>query len=107
MKWFAWLDTSASNAFAREIAEEFTHNFKAGAGDDKATEKRLVHAIEVMGNRAAKFDGQSPLGWYRKARFMNAITDCLAEKGHERALVDRVVYDVVMRMARRRERDRA
>lgn len=99
----AWLDTTSSNAFAREIAEEFTRNFQrdADAGDEKAFERRLAHAIDVMGNRAAKFDRQDPMGWYRKARFMSTIKDCLAERGYERVLVDRVVYAVVIRMARR------
>jgi hypothetical protein len=103
MKLLAWLDTASSNAFAREIAEEFTRNFQVGAGpaSGKGTEQRLQHAIEVLGNRAAKFDRQSPLGWYRKARFMSTISDCLREKGHDEQLVDRAVYDVVMRMARR------
>ena len=103
MKVLAWLDTASSNAFAREIAEEFTRNFqdRPGVAAEKGTEQRLKHAIEVLGNRAAKFDRQSPLGWFRKARFLGAITDTLTEKGHERALVDRVVYDVALRLARR------
>jgi hypothetical protein len=102
MNLFAWLDTSSSDAFAREIAEEFTHNFQSGPGvkADKGSEQRLKHAIDVIGNRAAKFNRESPLGWYRKARFMNVVTDVLREKGYDEKLVDRVVYAVVMRVAR-------
>jgi hypothetical protein len=103
MNVFAWLDTAASNAFAREISEEFALNFRAdaGAASAKGSEQRLQHAIEVLANRAAKFDRQSPLGWYRKARFMSTVKETLAEKGYAAELVDRVVYAVVMRMARR------
>lgn len=103
MKWLPWLDTDSSNAFAREIAVEFSHNFPPGTDlVDKGAEQRLLHSTEVMGNRAAKFNGQSPMGWFRKARFMATITDSLAAQKHDAAVVDRVVYAVVMRMARRR-----
>lgn len=105
MGWFAWLDAGSSNAFAREISEEFAHNFPADAGGraDKATEQRLTHAIEVLGNRAAKYDLQARMGWYRKARFMAVVKDTLAEQGYAQELVDRVVYAVVLRMARRKK----
>lgn len=97
-----FLDTTESDAFAREISTEFLHNFPAGAAEaQEGAERKLVHAIEVLGNRAAKFARQKPMGWYRKARFMNTIKDRLLESGHAAELVDRIVYAVVMRMARR------
>lgn len=102
MKLPGFLDTSASDAFAREISTEFLHNFPVGtATTGKPGEQKLAHAIDVMGNRAAKFDRQSPLGWYRKSRFVKTIKDGLVAKGHAVELVDRVVYAVVLRMARR------
>ena len=101
MKLLAFLDTSAGDAFAREIGEEFGHNFPADAASDPKAEPKLAHAIEVLGNRAAKFQRQNPLGWYRKAKFMDAIKQELQKKGHGPELVDRVVYAVVLRMARR------
>lgn len=102
MRWLATFDTASSNAFAREIGEEFTRNFRVNPDSpDQATEQRLIRAIEVLGNRAAKYDREHPLGWFRKARFMSAITECLEQAGHPRQLVDRVVYQVVLRMARR------
>lgn len=101
MKLFAFLDTRAGEAFAREICDEFAHQFPAGADADPKAEQKLAHAIEVLGNRAAKFGRQNPLGWYRKAKFMDAIKRGLLAKGHGSELVDRVVYAVVLRMARR------
>ena len=100
MKLLAFLDTSEGDAFAREISEEFSHNFSPAA-DEPKSEQRLAHAIEVLGNRAAKFDRQHPLGWYRKAKFMDAIKKELLGKGHGAELIDQVVYAVVLRMARR------
>lgn len=103
MKWLGWLDTSASDAFAREIAEEFVraappppHRLPV-----REYEQRLAHAIEVIGNRAAKFQAAEGLGWYRKSRFMNTIEKLLLEKGHPAELADRVVYAIVLRTARR------
>jgi len=102
MKWLSWLDTSASDAFAREIAEEFARNLPPGPSRETAreSEQRAAHAIEVIGNRASKYHDSHPLGWYRKTRFMNAIEKCLLEKGHPAELVDRVVYAVVLRTMR-------
>lgn len=101
MRLLAFLDTSEGDAFAREISEEFAHNFPPKSVAEPKSEQRLAHAIEVLGNRAAKFEQQRPLGWYRKARFMDAIKKELLGKGHEAGLVDQVVYAVVLRMARR------
>lgn len=103
MKLLSFLDTAASDAFAREIGAEFLHNYPPAAAASQArdVEAKLRHAIEVMGNRAAKYDQQAPLGWYRKSRFVKAIRDELTGKGHDEALADRVVYAVVLRMGRR------
>ena len=101
MKLLAFLDTSEGDAFARELAEEFSHNLPPTAASEAKSEQRLAHAIEVLGNRAAKFDRQNPLGWYRKARFMDAIKKELLGKGYGAERVDQVVYAVVLRMARR------
>jgi hypothetical protein len=101
MKLLAFLDTSEGVAFARELGEEFAHNFPAAAVAEPRAERRLAHAIEVLGNRAAKFERQHALGWYRKSKFMDAIKKELLGRGHEAAVVDQVVYAVVLRMARR------
>jgi hypothetical protein len=100
MKWPAWLDTAPSNAFAREIAMEFTRNFRPVPGD-KGSEQRLASATAILGNRAAKYHRQEALNWYRKAGFMGTIKEVLEEQGYARELVDRILYDVVMRMARK------
>jgi len=104
MKWLPWLDTSASDAFAREIAEEFARTLPPGPvhGTARDADHRAAHAIEVIGNRAAKYQATHPLGWYRKSKFMNTIEKCLVEKGHAPELVDRVVYAVVLRLSRLR-----
>lgn len=103
MTWLAWLDTASSNAFAQQIAEEFGRNFQPGpnAPGSRATEQRLQLAIDVLGNRAAKYQKLGGLGWYRKARFMSTIKECLVERQFPAELVDRVLYAVVLRMARR------
>lgn len=102
MKLLAFLNTSESDAFAREISDEFARHFPATAvAGSRAAEQRLAHAIEVIGNRAAKFNREHPLGWYRKARFMDTIKQQLQAKGHSVELVDRIVYAVVLRMAQR------
>ena len=108
MPLFNWFDTSAVEAFAREIVDEFVHHASlarppAGKGADKAAEQKLTHAIEILGNRAAKFNRTDPMGWYRKARFMRAMKEQLLADGTPAELADRVVYAVVVRMARRGE----
>ena len=104
MKWPGWLDTTESDAFAREIAEEFARTLPPGPqrGTTREADHRASHAIEVIGNRAAKYDHAHPLGWYKKSKFMSTIEKCLIEKGHPPELVDRVVYAVVMRIGRLR-----
>lgn len=102
MKLPGWFNTSGSDAFAREISEEFSRTFPAGeALSPRVSEQRLLQAIEVLGNRAAKFNRQTPMGWYRKAEFMKTIKECLFDKGYSEEWVNRVVYAVVLRMARR------
>ena len=102
MKLLAFLDTAESDAFAREIGAEFLHNYPVGTdAAAKGAEQKLSHAIEVLGNRATKFNRQQPMGWYRKARFMRTIKEMLLEKGHAVERVEQVVYAVVLRMARR------
>lgn len=101
MKLFGFLDTRASAAFAQEISLEFSRNYPADAGGEPKSAPRLAHAIEVLANRAAKFDRDQPLGWYRKAKFGQAIKRDLLGKGYDAELVDQVVYAAVIRMARR------
>lgn len=103
MKLLGWFDTAESDAFARDIAEEFVraappppHGLTA-----REYEQRLTHAIEVIGNRAAKYDAAERLGWYRKSRFMKAIENVLLARGHAADLANRVVYAIVVRTARR------
>lgn len=100
-----WFDTTGSDAFAREISEEFVRNGPAGsaASATKAGQQRLLHAIEVIGNRAAKYHRQQPLGWYRKAQFLKTIKETLLAARHDKQLVDEVVYAIAVRMARRDE----
>jgi len=101
MKLLGFLDTTEGDAFAREISAEFAHNFPTGAKAEPKSEHRLAHAIEVLGNRAARFEREQVLGWYRKAKFMDAIKEELLGKGYGAELVDQVVYAAVLRMARR------
>ena len=99
---FGWFDHSKIDAFAHEIAAEFAHHWPLDRPvGDPAAEKKLLHAIEILGNRAAKLDRETPLGWYRKARFLRTIKEDLLGRGGAEPLVDRVVYDVVLRMSRR------
>jgi hypothetical protein len=102
MKLFGWLDTTESDAFAREVAEEFVRNYPVtpAVRTPSELEKRLRDATSVLGNRAAKFNRETPLGWYRRARFMNTIKLCLEESGHSTELADGVVYKTVLRLAR-------
>jgi hypothetical protein len=104
MALFGWFDASAAEAFAREIGTEFSRHYPPGtppAGKD--ADQKLRHAIEILGNRAAKFNRQHPMGWYRKARFARTIKEGLIADGGTEELADRVVYAVVVRMARRDE----
>lgn len=101
MKFLAFLDTRESAAFAREISEEFSHNYPPDAGGEPKSAQRLAHAIEVLANRAAKFDRDKPLGWYRKAKFGESIKGHLLARRYDAELVDQVVYAAVVRMARR------
>ncbi len=102
VKLFGWLDTTGSDAFAREIAQEFVRNFPVTPTVKTQSElaKRLLSATEVLGNRAAKFNREKPLGWYRRARFMNTIKLRLQESGHSVELVDGIVYQTVLRLTR-------
>jgi hypothetical protein len=99
---FGWFDHSKIDAFAHEIADEFAHHWPLDqSADDTAAEKKLLHAIEILGNRAAKLNRETPLGWYRKARFLRTIKEDLLARGGAEPLVDRIVYAVVVRMSRR------
>ena len=71
---FGWFDHSKLDAFGHEISEEFARHWPLDkAASDQGAEQKLAHAIDILGNRAAKFNRQSPMGWYRKARFMRTI----------------------------------
>jgi hypothetical protein len=103
MKWPAFLDTTESDAFARELAEEFARHAPATAGPRdslKQAEQRVTRALEIVGNRAQKFAAIRPLGWYRKSRFMDTLKAGLVAKGLDVELADRIVYAVVLRTAR-------
>lgn len=100
MALFSFLDTKPGEDFAREIGQEFAHNCPAAGKADAKREQRLAHAVEVLANRAAKFDRQSPLGWYRKSKFMDAVKRELLAHGHDAGTVDRAVFAAVLRMAR-------
>lgn len=98
---FGWFDNSKFDVFAHEISGEFARHWPLDQEvSDKAAEQKLLHAIEILGNRAAKFNRQSPMGWYRKARFLRVIKEDLREKGGSEELAARIVYDVALRMAR-------
>lgn len=108
MGWFGGAKTAEAEAFAREITEEFVHHYpidRAGAGG--ADERKLSHAIEILGNRASKFNLQHPMGWYRRACFMGVIKEELQARGAPEALVDAVVYAVTLRIAQRQLPGRA
>lgn len=105
MGWFGGRKTAEAEAFAREITEEFVHHYpfdKAGSAD----ERRLSHAVEILGNRASKFNLRHRMGWFRRARFMSVIKERLEAGGAPAALVDRVIYAVTLRMAQRRPSER-
>jgi hypothetical protein len=98
---FGWFDNSKLDGFAHEISGEFARHWPLDKMvSDKAAEQKLLHAIEILGNRAAKFNRHSPMGWYRKARFLRVVKEDLLARGGTEELVDRIVYDVVLRMAR-------
>lgn len=101
MALFGWFDASEVDAFGREIGAEFSRHYPLAslpAGRD--AEQKLLRAIEILGNRAAKFNREKRMGWYRKARFMRAVKEEMISRGGAEALADRVVYAVVVRMAR-------
>lgn len=99
---FGWFKHSELDAFAHEISDEFAKHWPLDkAVSDKAAEQKLTHAIEILGNRAAKFNRQQPMGWYRKARFLRTVKEDLLARGGSAELVDRIVYAAAVRMARR------
>jgi hypothetical protein len=98
---FGWFDTSASDAFAREIAAEFVRALPPDwRGPPREAERRYSQALEVMANRAQKYQAAHGLGWYRKSKFLNTIKESMIGLGHPAALVDRVVYAVALRTGR-------
>lgn len=101
MKLPRWFDASDAEAFGRELGEEFLHHFPLDRKlDEKDARRRLANAIEILGNRAAKFQREARLGWYRRARFMKAIREHLVERGLPEEPLESLVYELALRLAR-------
>jgi hypothetical protein len=104
MRLFGWFDTTQSDAFAREIGDEFLRNFPvaAGARSEQERARKLQAAVDQLGNRATRYHREKPLGWYRRARFIQTVRTHIEQQGHSVELANDVAYKLVLRLSQAR-----
>lgn len=99
MNFFSLLGPWDGDAFAAEIALEFSRNCPpaAAAESGKEAAKRLARSIDVLRNRAAKFQRERSLGWIRKARLLRAVQAKLREAGYDEGTINDALYAMAVK----------
>lgn len=98
MKLFSFTSGKAVDAFARQLAQDFSNSCSrlgVGSGKDKAFDKKADQIMVGIYARAKAFRQEKRLGVINRARFAKSFQDELASLGLSPDLVSRVTTALV------------
>lgn len=97
-----WFDSSKPDDFARSLAAEMRQLFDPvtrRSGNPQKRQAKAPQKLEKVLARAAAFQAEHHLNFYRKARLLNTLKWELKEHGYDPAFVDDIVEMVTRRIS--------
>ena len=91
------------NEFARSLAQDIARRYPPAIANNPAqvvSQQRLNGILEEVFIRAAEFQRENRLGWFRKAKLGNEFRWELKEMGYDEQFIDVATKGLIVYMAR-------
>jgi len=91
------------NEFAKVLAQDVAKRYPPAIANNPAqmvSQKRLSGILEEAFTRAAEFNRENKLGWYRKAKLGNEFRWELKEMGYDQKFVDMATEGLIVYVTR-------
>ena len=91
------------NEFAKSLAQDVAKRYPPAIANNPAqmvSQKRLTVILEEAFGRAAEFNRENRLGWYKKAKLGNEFRWELKELGYDEKFVDVATEGLVVYLTR-------
>jgi hypothetical protein len=100
---FNIFSTSKVTEFAKGLAQDIGKRYPPAIANNPAqmvSQKRLTGILEETFTRAAEFNRENKLGWYKKAKLGNEFKWELKEMGYEKKFVDVATEGLIVYLTR-------
>ena len=95
--------TSKVNEFAKSLATDIAKRYPPAIANNPeqiVSHKRLTTILEEAFNRAAEFQQEQKLGWFRRAKLVNEFQWELKEFGYEKKFVEMAAEGLLVYVTR-------
>lgn len=95
--------TSKVNEFAKTLAADIAKRYPpaiANNPEQMVSHKRLTAILEEAFNRAAEFQKEQKLGWFRRAKLVNEFQWELKEFGYDKKFVEMAAEGLLVYVTR-------
>lgn len=100
---FKLFSPSKVDAFAKGLAQDISKRYPPAIANNPqqmVSQKRLTDILEETFAKAAKFQQENSLGWYKKAKFGNEFRWELKEMGYDEKFVEMATEGLIVYMTR-------
>ena len=100
---FGFFSTRKINEFARSLAHDVSKRYPPAIANNPAqmvSQKRLTGILEEAFTRAAEFNRENRLGWFKKAKLGNEFRWELKEIGYDEKFVDAATEGLIVYLTR-------
>jgi hypothetical protein len=107
MALFSKVSSKEVDAFAEQLAEAIAKRYPPAmdaAEKRKVSANRLTKILEDAFDKAASFQRDNQLGWYKKASFGNAFRWKLKDLGYSERFIEVATEGVIVHISRRQEK---
>ena len=87
--------------FAKSLADRYAKRFPPELQDEsrEGAQHKRDAAMASIHSLVSEFHKRTPLGIYKRAELANSLKWELKERGYQKALVDSIVYDMLIQLA--------
>ena len=98
-----FFSTRKVNEFAKRLAQDVAKRYPPAIANNPAqmvSQKRLSGILEEAFTRAAEFNRENQLGWYKKAKLGNEFRWELKEMGYDEKFIDVATEGLIVYVTR-------
>jgi len=99
-----FFSTRKVNEFAKSLAQDVARRYPPAIANNPAqivSQKRLSGILEEAFTRAAEFNREHKLGWYKKAKLGNEFRWELKEMGYDEKFINKATARLIVCLTRR------